>query len=251
MLAVAELSYSIVSNSLNFYSHKLIMSNMLGKIAVPITASNLEQALKDIAEANRKADLIELRLDFLRDSSGAVLKQLKEACKKPVIVAFRNQNFGATAKPEKRLSMLKKAIEFGTSFVDIGFEEDNEFARQILLEKGKTKVILSFHDFEKTPAKEELLRLFKSMAFVEGADAIKIVTFANSEEDNGKVLSLIPVAKRLGKPIIAFCMGPKGKKSRVQSLKKGSMLGFAALSPEKASAEGQLECQEFKRLVKK
>ena len=224
--------------------------NMVGKIVVPITASNVEQALKDIAMANREADLIELRLDFLRDLSGAVLKQLMEACKKPVIVAFRNQNFGASTKPEKRFSMLKKAIEFGAGFVDIDFEKDNEFAGQILPEKGKTKVILSFHDFEKTPAKKELLRLFKSMASVKGVDAIKIVTFANSKEDNGKVLSLIPVAKQLDKPIIAFCMGEKGKQSRIQSMKKGSMLGFAALSIEKVSAEGQFGCQEFKRLVK-
>ncbi|HHT9130735.1 MAG TPA: type I 3-dehydroquinate dehydratase, partial [Candidatus Brocadiaceae bacterium] len=35
-------------------------------ICIPITANNLEDALKDMEEASKFADIIELRLDYIK-----------------------------------------------------------------------------------------------------------------------------------------------------------------------------------------
>ena len=82
------------------------------------------------------------------------------------------------------------------------------------------------------------------------ADILKLVTMARQPEDNLRVLSLIPQAQARGKEIIAFCMGPLGKWSRVTAPLMGSFLTFAPFSKSGASAPGQLTVNEVKRLWK-
>ncbi|HRR42321.1 MAG TPA: type I 3-dehydroquinate dehydratase, partial [Syntrophales bacterium] len=81
-----------------------------------------------------------------------------------------------------------------------------------------------------------------------GADIVKVVTTARTPEDNLKVLRLIPYARRKGLEIIAFCMGDKGRISRVASPILGSFLSFASLERGEESAPGQMTVDEM-RLV--
>ena len=64
-------------------------------IAVPITASTTRGAIKDMREAYALADLIELRLDFIKDINKNKLKKLLQNKRKKIIVTDR----------KKRLSM--------------------------------------------------------------------------------------------------------------------------------------------------
>jgi 3-dehydroquinate dehydratase type I len=82
-----------------------------------------------------------------------------------------------------------------------------------------------------------------------GAHIVKIVTRANIWEDNFRVLSLIPSAHNLGLEIIAFCMGPIGKISRILSHLMGGYLSFASLEQGKESAAGQIPIREMKRAI--
>jgi len=79
-----------------------------------------------------------------------------------------------------------------------------------------------------------------------GADVIKIVSFARSWEDNLAVLSLLPMAKARKQKIVAFCMGEKGKVSRLFSPMLGAEWTYASLSRGKGSAPGQLTVGELK-----
>jgi 3-dehydroquinate dehydratase type I len=79
-----------------------------------------------------------------------------------------------------------------------------------------------------------------------GADVIKIVPFARSWEDNLTILSLIPFAKERKQKIVAFCMGEKGKISRIFSPFLGAAWTYASLSKNRASAPGQLTIRELK-----
>jgi 3-dehydroquinate dehydratase type I len=79
-----------------------------------------------------------------------------------------------------------------------------------------------------------------------GADVVKIVPFARSWEDNLSILSMIPFAKRRRQKIVAFCMGEKGKISRIFSSFLGAAWTYASLSKAKASAPGQMTVDEVK-----
>jgi 3-dehydroquinate dehydratase type I len=84
-----------------------------------------------------------------------------------------------------------------------------------------------------------------------GANVIKIVPFARSWEDNLSILSLIPFAKEKRQKIVAFCMGEKGKPSRIFSPLLGAAWTYASLNQVRISAPGQLTARELKDIWKK
>ena len=113
--------------------------------------------------------------------------------------------------------------------------------------RGSTKLILSWHDFTGTPETARLEAVLEEMLATE-ADIVKLVALAREPADNLRLLSLIPRAQAQGKEIIAFCMGPVGKWSRIAAPLLGSFLAFAPFSKAGASAPGQLTVNDMKRL---
>jgi 3-dehydroquinate dehydratase type I len=201
------------------------------------------KALIAIKEVNRLADLIELRADYLR---GAKLALLLENRQKPFIVTNRSKEEGGQYKGEerKRLSVLQEAIDLGADYIDVELATERSSLQGLIRNKRGTQVILSFHDFRRTPSPKELQRLFGQMIRL-GADVIKIVPFAKSWEDNLNILSLIPFAKARRQKIVAFCMGEKGKISRIFSPFLGAAWTYASLNQSRASAPGQLTVREL------
>src|SRR3989344_1541704 len=141
-------------------------------ICIPITDESMRGALADIREAGKIADVLELRLDYIKGLNEKALKELVSASEKKVIATVRRENEGGKFKgtESKRVELLKKAIKAGVHFVDIEFEMNSK-QRAALLKYAKTqhvKVILSHHDFKGTPFFEELLELFEKMSKVKG-----------------------------------------------------------------------------------
>ncbi|MDI7261770.1 MAG: type I 3-dehydroquinate dehydratase, partial [Thermodesulfobacteriota bacterium] len=81
-----------------------------------------------------------------------------------------------------------------------------------------------------------------------GVDIAKIVTFARSLEDNLNTLALIPYARKRKQEIVAFCMGEKGRMSRIFAPLMGAAWTYASLSKERASAPGQLTIREMREI---
>ena len=119
-------------------------------------------------------------------------------------------------------------------------------------------VVASFHDFEATPADEDLEEVLARMAG-EGADLAKIAVWPTSAED---VVRLLGVCARvtagageapgLGVPVAAMSMGALGAVSRVAPA-FGSALTFAVVPDEqgeaRASAPGQMPIQDVRRCL--
>jgi len=82
-----------------------------------------------------------------------------------------------------------------------------------------------------------------------GAGMVKIITYARAPEDNLRVLGLIPLARELGIKIIAFCMGPAGRISRISTLMMGGHVSFASLEEGQESASGQIPVRKMKQLL--
>jgi len=221
----------------------------VGKVCIPVVETTVENALIAVKEVNRWADLIELRADYLKRVKLALLLENR---RKPFIVTNRRKEEGGKYKGEerKRLSVLQEAIDLGADYVDVELATERSFLQGLIRNKNGTQVILSFHDFRKTPSQKELQRLFDQMVRL-GADVIKIVSFARSWEDNLSILSLIPFAKARKQEIVAFCMGKKGKASRLFSPFLGAAWTYASLNKSKGSAPGQLTVRELKDVWEK
>jgi len=81
-----------------------------------------------------------------------------------------------------------------------------------------------------------------------GADMVKIVTWARKYEDNLRLLELIPKAQAIGVRMIAFCMGPLGKISRIASPLMGGYITFASLERGEESTSGQMPASDMKKI---
>jgi len=206
----------------------------------------MEKALEAIKETNGLADLIELRTDYLRDPDLALLLNAKE---KPFIITNRRKEEGGRYRGDekRRFGILREAIELGAEYVDVEINSERSLLRDLIANKKGTRIVLSFHDFRRTPSLEELKKLFNRMTRM-GGNVIKIVSFARSWEDNFNILSLIPYAKEREQEVVAFCMGERGRMSRIFGPFMGAAWTYAALSRGKRSAPGQLTIREMKEI---
>ena len=146
--------------------------------------------------------------------------------------------------------LYEQAVLAGAAYVDINvFTYINLKKENKALLKGKrTKVILSFHDFQGTPSTESLAKVYKE-AVAAGADIVKIVTLADSTEDALRVLDLYRMLRegRLGRkkvPLVAFAMGEKGRFSRLEALNMGSPFIYCALKKKYIVAPGMFVMDE-------
>jgi 3-dehydroquinate dehydratase I len=192
-------------------------------------------------ERAKDEELIELRLDMLDFTD----QQIKTLCsqKAITIVTCRPGKF----KDAERLSKLKKAILAGAKLVDTEWDADEEFLEELVpFARGNDcRVIVSFHDREKTPLKRELEQIVKECS-MSGADIVKIICKVNSKEDNARILSLYS----LGKNIIALGLGNLGRITRVAAPLVGAEFTYASLGKGLETADGQMSKSSLERAYK-
>ena len=141
-------------------------------------------------------------------------------------------------------TQLLKAIEAGAKYVDLEMEAPPMMGRKIrqACQQYGTILIRSFHDFAGTPPEATLLStLDKGRRF--GGEVVKIVTTATSKADADRVLALYREAE--SGTLVAFCMGPEGRESRLEALKRGAPFTYACLTPEESTAPGQWTAAEM------
>ena len=78
---------------------------------------------------------------------------------------------------------------------------------------------------------------------------VKIVTHARTRADNLTVLGLIPLAEKMYVEIVALCMGPLGRISRISCPLIGGAFTFASLEKGQESASGQVPAKEMKMIL--
>ena len=145
-------------------------------------------------------------------------------------------------------NQLLKAIEAGAKYVDLEVEAPPMMGRKIrqACQEYGTMLIRSFHDFEGTPPEATLLSLLdKGRRF--GGEVVKIVTTATCKADADRVLALYREA--VPGTLVAFCMGPEGRESRLEALKQGAPFTYACLTAEEATALGQWTAAEMDEAV--
>ena len=108
--------------------------------------------------------------------------------------------------------------------------------------KAGCKVIISFHDFEKTPARAKLEALV-AKCFHAGADIAKIACKANSPEDCARLLSLLDGKGKLA----VVAMGKKGRLVRVVAPLLGSAIAYASPAGKRGTADGQMPAAELEK----
>lgn len=217
-------------------------------ICVSILSRNTEEAINKMAQAAPVADVLELRLDVMASFD---LERVVRNAPRPVMITYRSQKEGGEGKADytARMDYLCAAMELGADYVDVEYSLPLEIRERLFHMRRKSRIIISAHRKIGTPTREELEVLLQKQAAT-GADIIKIVTMAKHPADNLRVLGLTPMAQALGLEIIAFCMGPMGRISRIAAPLLGGYMTFSSLDGDQASAPGQLPAKEMRRILK-
>src|SRR3989339_1715574 len=218
------------------------------RICVPVVEATVNRARSKYQRAARKGLWTEIRLDYLEEPAPD-LQKLFRSLPGPVIATNRRAVEGGrwTGTEADRLNLLAQVLNLGVTCLDVELAADAIFRREVWARRGKTRLILSWHDFAGTPDAARLEAVLDEMLASE-ADAVKLVARAREPADNLRLLSLIPRAQAAGKDVIAFCMGPWGKWSRLAAPPLGGWVTFAPFSKTGASAPGQLTVNDVKRV---
>ena len=186
------------------------------------------------ALAERGAELVELRLDWLSHSPD-VSRLMAERPTPVVITCRRRSDKGRwSGSEDQRQTVLRSAVVEGAEYVDI----EDDIAKAIP-RYGETRRIISHHNFDETP--DDLEKIYKTMCELD-PDIVKLVTMANRPEDSVRLLKLVDSAEI---PTVAFCMGELGLASRLLCGKYGSPFTYATFSSERTLAPGQLSFEEM------
>jgi 3-dehydroquinate dehydratase/shikimate dehydrogenase len=213
-------------------------------VAAGQTSGELRRLIK---LALRETPTVELRLDWLKNDKErhAFLHWLKaQRFAKAQFIATCRRRIGGgefTGDAGAELFWLMQAREAGCAWCDL----EVETLRQL---PGKSvhgyavpqKVLLSMHDFRKTPSFPGKLVVPASG----GANAFKAAAMARSIGDSARILRLA----RNSRDVVAVAMGGIGLPARVLALREGSALAYAPVAA--ATAPGQIPLCDMKHLYR-
>ncbi|MGW8195670.1 MAG: type I 3-dehydroquinate dehydratase [Desulforhopalus sp.] len=217
-----------------------------GGICVAVAAPDTESALSAVRPIRHEVDVVEVRLDGMRECN---LLRLSQEIDRPLLFTNRPAWEGGLCmkSEEERLTPLLDAVEYKAAYVDLELKTSLPLRERLLdkIRRSRTQLIVSYHDFEKTPDDARLAEILHEQR-QSGAHIGKIVTMAHDYLDVLRVLHLQCAAKSLDFPLIAFCMGDEGKISRIITLVLGGYMTYAALDEQQATAPGQLSVGKLK-----
>jgi 3-dehydroquinate dehydratase-1 len=212
---------------------------------VSIGEKNPKKLKTVLKKALSKSDFVEIRFDYLKKSDiPKVLEDSKKSLSR-CVCTLRPKSEGGLfiGKEDERKSILKLIAEYNPYLLDVEFntiQKDKKLAAY--LKKTKCKLLISWHDFKKTPNDSQLKSRFKKMS--KFSKVVKIVTVAENVSDASRLLSLYSIKSK--NKTVAFCMGEQGKFSRILCLHLGSPFTYVSLG--KAIAPGQFSVDEIKSL---
>ena len=230
------------------------------KICVPIVSSSAEEILEEARGfCQLAADLVEWRADWYEDVADVskvldTVGKLREILEDiPLLFTFRTSKEGGERSLEAEEYVALNRAVAASGFVDLLdvelFTGDEEVASLIrYAHEYQVRVIVSSHDFRKTPSRETILGRLKKMQDL-GADIPKIAVMPQVK---GDVLALLAATLEMSEqyakgPIITMSMSGAGVVSRLAGETFGSAVTYGAAG--KRSAPGQVVVNDLAKVL--
>lgn len=226
------------------------------KICIPVVETTTEKIIQQIQEL-QNCDLIELRIDFYENIHDLkqvheLLLQVRQQTNLPLLLTYRSLKEGGHIQlsDQEYLSLVQTACQSGCiDIVDIELECGNMLVYQLveIAHQNHVKVLMSYHDFEKTPTVMEMKERLEKMEIM-GADICKIAVMPFSYKDVIQLLNTtMEMSQRLTRPLVTMSMGKIGKITRIVGELVGSSITFASVG--QSSAPGQLTLEDMQTLL--
>ena len=190
-------------------------------------------------------DLCELRIDLLYRFSADLEALLKKIPFRKIATVRDPNEGGANAIPEMtRLQLLERWLPW-CDLIDVELTSLNRFSGLVQnAECAGKEVIVSIHDFVKTPSLEELQKMLESCC-LRSTQIFKVATNVAQWSDVETLIHLIQ--RNPESRVAAMGMGEFGKLSRLVLPRLGSCLAYGAVG--EAVVPGQWPVMELARLL--
>lgn len=222
----------------------------LPRVCVALGFSSID-GLSCAAEREYKDgnSFLEFRLDYLQEPENAMEFVRKFRMRYPdayVLATCRHKQAHGrySGSIEQQIAILEAAAEAGANFADIEIESAERAKSELAELRRSVPVIVSFHDFEKTPALEPVLRRLKRVP----ANAYKIATTARKLNDDQRLIEFVREHHR--EPLIALAMSEIGLLTRVLGPSLGSLFTYAAPLQAEGTAPGQVPAKKLHSLYR-
>ena len=218
-----------------------------------IVAAVADDPLRNAIRATKEgADMIEIRIDLLdypSDSLHSLFKELNKSVRIPIIATNRIDVEGGefNGSEEERVEILLSVMEM-VDAIDIELRTRSEY-RDMVVHRAKKvgkRVIISYHDFSKTPD-ITVMRNIISDCFDAGADIAKLAATPHSYEDALSLLKLTLDCVRAPAQVCIIGMGGYGVHTRVIAPIYGSALAYTSVGA--ATAPGQIGIRELRGML--
>lgn len=228
------------------------------KIIVPIVGKTEEEILEAAEDIkNLDCDLVEWRIDFfnevkVNEKVASISKKVREIIARPLLVTFRTKKEGGVLELEdsKYFEIYHNLINHGKAdLLDVELFMNSHDVKKLIeaAHEKDIKIVMCNHDFDATPACEEIVQRLISME-EKGADICKIAVMPNENKDVLTLLNATRLAsKQINKPLITMSMGSLGMISRIAGEAFGSTATFG--SAKEASAPGQVPVSELRKIL--
>lgn len=211
------------------------------KIAIPIFQKTTDEVIAVAEDCIRKgADILEFRVDGLENPNLKDITQTITEINFPMIITNRVESEGGSFKgsEDERINILKGCADL-VEYVDVELRTDDKYIEE--LNDYNAKLIVSYHDFKKTPELNEIYYIVEKEK--EMGDIAKVAFMPNNLDDTLKVLAILSHYK----DTIAISMSDLGSYTRVMASKFNSPITFAA--GRDVTAPGQIDIETMKVLL--
>lgn len=211
------------------------------KIAIPIFQKTTDEVIAVAEDCIRKgADILEFRVDGLENPNLKDITQTITEINFPMIITNRIESEGGSFKgsEDERINILKGCADL-VEYVDVELRTDDIYIEE--LKDYNAKLIVSYHDFKKTPELNEIYYIVEKEK--EMGDIAKVAFMPNNLDDTLKVLAILSHYK----DTIAISMSDLGSYTRVMASKFNSPITFA--TGRDVTAPGQIDIETMKVLL--
>ena len=222
----------------------------LPKICIALGLNTVEKLMAHArSEVESGEKFLEFRLDYLPDPMDGVkaLPLFLEKNPECTVLATcrRHQNHGKfDGSIGEQICILEAAVDAGAEAVDVEIESAENAIEKLETLRSTSKLVLSYHNFEGTPALEPIFKRMSKIA----AYAYKIVTMARKPSDAHKMLALAKAHPR--EKLVVLAMGEPGFSTRVLAPSFGGLYTYAAPNAAEGTANGQVSARMLRHLYR-
>lgn len=229
------------------------------KICVPLVGRTQEQLVSEAQLAEKSScEVVEWRVDLFEEVTNleavvATLSEIRENLpNKLLLVTFRTQAEGG--QWDLSLHYYQELYEAVAAtgqveLLDVELGVAEYLGRGFIqgLKKQGVGIILSYHNFQKTPADGELL-LKVSVMKQFTADFGKLAVMPHELKDVLRFMNVsVQLAELTELPLVLISMGDLGKTTRVSGELIHSVMTFGSLTD--SSAPGQIPVEELRQVL--